>query len=158
MDRGTFCGRWRIDTQEGRDAILQEMDLPYVIRVLVQALTPPDQTLFFEGDVLMNHTGPAFGRVMEEAYVEGDPVRHSFRGLTSITEYRWEGNVLTSTVRTEGKEDLAINKRWVAPHVGTLEQTMVVVNEYVKAPGRKPVTYTRTYRRVLPQGEKEKAS
>ena len=103
---------------------------------------PPD-------DVLQCHTGPIFGQVMEERFSEGPPARHTFRGLTSLTEYKWEGRVLTSICKTEGKAAVSTNRRWVAPFEGSAEEEMVVVNEYFGHEGAPAVRYTRTYRRVV---------
>ena len=119
---------------------------------MVQTLEPPNQTLFFDSaGVLHCHTGPVFGRVMEERFEEGPPVTHSFRGLTSLTTYEWEGSILTSNVRTVGKPSLSTNRRWVAPFVGSNDHEMVVVNEYTRHSAEAPVRYTRTYRRVADQ-------
>lgn len=145
----SFCGAWCIETQSGREEFLKAMELPYLIRLAIQTIgNPPDQTLFLdERGVLHNHTGPVLGRVIEEVYEDGGMHRATFRRVTSVTEYRWEGPVLTSIARTEGQSlGVTRNRRWVTLTAAGVEE-MVVVNSYTKAEGDEPVVYTRTFRR-----------
>lgn len=156
LTRNSFVGTWKIESQQNRDELLQAVDMPYLIRKAVQVVDPPNQTLFFDNEGVMHcHTGPLFNRYMEERFEEGPPAEHSFRGMTSLTEYYWVGSVLHSTVRTIGQKSLARNRRWVAPMVpmngadasGDGECKMVVVNEYWRDESKpdEKVVYTRTY-------------
>jgi hypothetical protein len=141
-----FCGSWQIETQENRELFLQAMAIPYVLRMAVQMLPPPNQTLELDDDgVLVAHTGPTFGRMQTERFEDGGTAHSSVGGVSNTCEFRWAGPVLYSTVYTHGTQARSHNARWVEHADGA--DRMIIVNCYVPAPGRVAVTYRRTYRR-----------
>ena len=157
LGRESFVGRWRIETQFNREKFLEAMEMPYMMRVALLSCTPPEQQLFFgSDDALHCHTGPVMGRVLEERFCEGHVARNTFRGVTTATEYVWEGRVLTSTTHNESTATVCRSRRWVAPYVHgkgsevsvTGDAEMVIWNECTRRPGEAPVVSTRTYRRV----------
>ena len=72
LNRRAFAGTWKIETQTNRDALLQAVDMPFLLRKAVQLVEPPNQTLFFDDKgVLHCHTGPLLQQYMEERFEEG---------------------------------------------------------------------------------------
>ena len=73
--------------------------------------------------------------------------------MTKI-EYTWDGNLLASTVSTEGEPDVSHNRRWVVePEEAGGRKRMVVTNDFTKRAGEPKVRYTRVYVPAEPPDE-----
>ena len=145
-----FGGSWTLESQDGHEALLEAMELPWYLRKAASSARSPDVTIEKDEDGLLHsHAGPVFGRYIHEVFKEGgsDRQRAPSGAMTTIS-YAWDGNVLTSTVTTDDQPDRSHNRRWVvdaAAQGGGGPKRMVVTNDFTKRAEAASVRYTRVY-------------
>ena len=118
---GRWMGHWKGGPVEGRDEFLKAMELNWVLRQVAKILPNNDIDFFMTAEGHLCSHAEQLGKVVEETYKEGGTSEKTMRGITTVTTFTWDGDVLCYTVQKDGAPDeQAESRRWVEPDGKTM--------------------------------------